>query len=126
MARTRRSVLGVTAASLAGLAGCIGSDPEDLRFRNFTSDRRELTVRIWNERGEQAFDETVELAANFAGEQPEQPTRRGVFTSPGTYEVTAFLPDGPTETANWTVEKRETYHVSVYDGPELTLGELGP
>lgn len=126
MRGTHRSVLGAVAAGVAALAGCVGGASEDLRFRNFTSDHRALTVRIWNPDGEQVFDETVDLAANFAGEQPTQPPRSGAFTAPGSHEVTAFLPDGPTETANWAVEEAATYHVTVRDGPQITLGELGP
>jgi hypothetical protein len=122
----RRTVLAVTAASATTLAGCVGRQPEDLRFRNVTPDPQQLTVRIWGPDGEQVFDETVELAANFAGEQPDQPTRTGVFSGAGRYEVTAFLPDGPTATDVWSVEVGETYHVTVREGPALTTGELGP
>jgi hypothetical protein len=122
---SRRTLLAATATSVAALAGCVGQQSEDLRFRNFTPDPQTLTVRIWGPDGEQAFDETLELAANFAGEQPDQPTRSGVFSGQGEYEVTAFLPEGSTATDIWSVEAGETYHVTVRDGPELTTGELG-
>lgn len=86
-----------------------------------------MTVRIWDATGEQVFEEMVDLDANFAGEQPEQPTRRGVFAQRGSYELTVFLDGGPTVTDSWDVDDTNlTYHVTVREGPELVTGRLGP
>lgn len=117
----RRTVLGGSAALLAGLAGCSltgGSSKgaTDVVLNCMASAPVEVTLTITTpDADDPRIDRTLELDT---GEQAT-PTDDGKLPAGGDYDVTVAVAGGPTETYRWTdvTLERAPMHVIV-DGSE--------
>lgn len=119
----RRSVLGGSAALLAGLAGCsLGGGSSkgatDVVLNSMAPEPVEVTLTISDPEAEEPrMDRTLELDT---GERAT-PTDDGKLPAGGDYDVTVAVADGPTETYRWTdvTLERAPMHVIVDGGSNV-------
>ena len=116
----RRFLSGLAAVSIGVNAGCLGTDPPELRVRNFTNTAQTLHVEIATGDGETLLNSDYDIGSN------EQTTEAKVYDSAGTYVVTVTVGRGTTN-SEISIDDPDNVitHVTVRDDG-VNVGQILP